>query len=409
MTNIVVLNQDLNNALAVAGQVILNRPAHPILLDVKLTVLPEDLGVLQIVSTNLKTFIIQSVNLAEPAPSPFEFCIANELFLNIISKLDQGSQTVLKYSEADRKLKISQNGCYTVLCDRAVDFPDTRDVGIKGEPLVFESDAVLPALKSAENHSSDDQTKQTLTAVHLEVREDKNKEQTIYICGTDGHRFSQSTIECNFTGLDFKPKGGTNYSVAVSWNIPNYVIDVLDKVYRKVQKFTEIKISDHHEDDKTYLTIDLGSVSIQTEEVWGVYPDTQGAIRGTSKIRRLFEKSKILNALERLNILNSYLDSKIAIMAVKPDEGEAIFSTVSNKNMGNGEDLVTGTVKDKDLIDQPIAIQFNTKYFIDGIKNLEGFEIDVKVLSLDDKPQMFLLSPIGFNYQHEIGIMVMQK
>lgn len=393
--------------------VMLNKPSHPILLTAMFSV-ADDLGKMDVIVTTLKESIKLTLTLTEPAPESFELCCPVSMLLKIIGKLDHDQPTGLDFNSKTNMITITQgNGKFSILGRGADEFPAMDELKGTNDPLLeLDTTYLIPALSSAKNHSSKDQTKQTLTATHIEFRKVGN-EQLLYITGTDGHRANRIILGDIDLDMTYTPKPKTNYAIGLNWNIPRIVIDLIEKFNRMYPQET-IKIREDIKDDTKFLIFHLGELMISCESIWGEYPSVDHFITDSGyTIYRLFDKSKLQHTLDRLCVLSDFISSKSTpqlFMNISPDNSEVRVRTSEKNILGQGSESIGSTIKDdRTLFTDSITLAINSDYITQAIRQLGSCsEVGVKVFVENGYPSKMLVNPIGFNYQNEIAIALIQ-
>lgn len=169
---------DLHSNLSLVSRAVPSRPTHPILANVLLNVDQENQRV-------YLTGFDLSLGLCTSFPADIEtggkLTLPAKLLNDIVSRLPNGEITIDDELDGSLITLTSQTGKYKVRGMSAEEFPALPEIENR-QPVSLSADALIEGLRGSLFATSNDETKQVLTGLHIIVQPD-----TLEFAATDGH------------------------------------------------------------------------------------------------------------------------------------------------------------------------------------------------------------------------------
>jgi DNA polymerase III subunit beta len=375
----VCTQHDLNVNLGFVSRAVPARPTHPVLANIKIeaTIDPDRI---QLTGFDLSLGI--QTSFPAQVIEPGVLTLPAKLLNDIVAKLPSGDITIDDDSTSENLVNItSVSGKYQVRGMSAEEFPELPSIE-DGEINPLSATAFIEGLKGSLVACSQDETKQILTGVYLNVKPD-----CLEFAATDGHRLGIVKVyppeaEDAITTDDDKgdvpgatPKG-------------SFEVTVPAKALRELEKMLGSK----PDGDKLGVQLEQGQVvfawgeqKLTTRTLEGKYPDYRLLIPRQFQRQITLDRKQILSALERIAIL---ADSSSNLVKFSIDStNQSIALSVEAQDRGNGRESLTAQITGADL-----DIAFNVKYLMDGLKTIPTPEITI---NLNGPLEPVILTPLG--------------
>ncbi len=318
---LVCSQSDLSTNLSLVSRAVPSRPTHPVLANV---LLQAD------AATNLVS--LTAFDLSLGIRTSFEaqvwlggaIAIPAKLLLDIASRLPEGEIT-LEVESADSDANHGEglivtltpkSGRYQMRAMGAEEFPELPVIE-DAPALYLTTAALIEGLKGSLFATSSDETKQVLTGVHLNVKQD-----TLEFAATDGHRLA--VIET----ANERPLGGTN----------QLEVTVPARALRELQRMLA-----HHasSEEPVALYFDQGQVvfawqnqRLTSRTLEGQYPAYRQLIPRQFERQVTIDRRQLISTLERISVL---ADQKNNVVKVSIDHpAQEITLSCEAQDVGNG-------------------------------------------------------------------------
>lgn len=364
---IICSQNDFNNNLSLVSRIVPTRPTHPILGNVlfiadqqkqQLTLTSFDLSLG--ISTQFPSEVVTGGKIALPA----------KLLNDIITRLPEGEITMF-YEPSDLDDNplftiTSVSGRFQIRAMNAEEYPDLPIV--TGETLHLPVETLLQGFKSAAFAASPDDTKQILTGLHLHKTSDN-----LEFAATDGHRLAVGIQELdNIT---------TEQELAMT--IPVRAFRELERMLSTAQPDETVAFSF----DDTQVAFEFHAQRLTSRKLDGTYPAYHKLIPAEFSRQVTMERKRLLKALELMAIL---ADQSSNLVKFSIDNARnSVSLEVEAPDLGNAKESLPAQITGDDL-----AIGFNVKYLIDGLKAFNSNDIR---LQLNAANQPVIFQPVGGN------------
>jgi DNA polymerase III subunit beta len=371
---LVCTQNSLSTSLSLVSRAVSTRPTHPVLANVLLVANAEtqqvSLSAFDLslgIQTTFAASVEESGRLTLPA----------KLLTDIVSRLPEGDITLESGSGDDAGFLTTltcSSGRYQVRGMSAEEFPELPTV-TDGESLHLPSEAMLDGLRGALFAASADETKQVLTGVHLTLAAEE-----LEFAATDGHRLSVVQT----TNVDEEGNRAKNSTAedaeALDVTIPAKALQELAKMLeRHAGSSVAVKL------DRNQVIFEWVDQRLTSRLLEGQYPNYRQLIPRQFTHQVTVDRRLFLSSLERIAVL---ADQKNNIVKLSVDmTKEAMSLSVDAPDVGSGEETIPAQITGEDM-----AIAFNVKYLLDGLKALNTTEIQ---LQFNTPTSPAILTPLG--------------
>ena len=371
-----VCNQsDLNTHLSLTSRAVPSRPNHPILANVllradaansqvSLTAFDLSLGI----RTSFNAEVLEGGAITLPA----------KLLNDIVSRLPEGEITLDDESSDAESQNLGEgltvtltprSGRYQVRAMGAEEFPELP-ITENDKAIHLPAGALIEGLGGSLFATSNDESKQVLTGVHLTVKKD-----SLEFAATDGHRLA--VVQTTNENLNDDEQADS-----VQVTLPNKALRELEKMLAHSSK----------EDEPVAMYFDQGQVVFEWQNqrltsrtLEGQYPAYHQLIPNQFERELVLDRKQFVSALERIAVL---ADQKNNIAKVSIDsESQEITLSVETQEIGSGMESMAAQILGDD-----IDIAFNIKYLMEGLKALPSAEIQMQ---LNNSLAPVIFSPVG--------------
>lgn len=345
--------KDFSSNLISVGRVIPTRPTHPILGN---ALVVADQGNQKIDITGFDLNLGLCISFTAEVEVGGQIVMPAKLLREIISRLPNGDITI--ESANNSVILTSQTGKYEIQGMGAEEFPSLPEISSQDEVTML-TETLTDGLQGALFATSDDETRQVLTGLHIIVRR-----KTIEFAATDGHRLALVEID-NPIPYDETAKEMFDHEEFFEATIPARALKELEKMMSQSEKLG--------------IWLDPGQVVFKTvsqrltsRTLEGKYPAYRQLIPTQFNCQVVVDRKQLLLAMERIAILapNDVIEFKL-----DSDKQEVALS-VEAQDVGSGRESVFAQITGEEL-----TIGFNAKYAIESLKNLKSNEVLIKLNS----------------------------
>lgn len=345
--------KDFSNNLLSVGRVIPSRPTHPILGN---ALVAADQKKQKIDITGFDLNLGLCISFTAEVEVGGQIVMPAKLLREIISRLPNGDITI--ESANNSVILTSQTGKYEIQGMGAEEFPSLPEISSQDEVTML-TETLTDGLQGALFATSDDETRQVLTGLHIIVRR-----KTIEFAATDGHRLALVEID-NPIPYDETAKEMFDHEEFFEATIPARALKELEKMMSQSEKLG--------------IWLDPGQVVFKTvsqrltsRTLEGKYPAYRQLIPTQFNCQVVVDRKQLLLAMERIAILapNDVIEFKL-----DSDKQEVALS-VEAQDVGSGRESVFAQITGEEL-----TIGFNAKYAIESLKNLKSNEVLIKLNS----------------------------
>ena len=330
--------KDLAAVLALPNRAVPSRPSNPVTLnlllkaeDNTLAVTGSDLGAVTITAKAKASIAVEG-----------EILLPAKLLTDMVGRM-QGILHLTWDTETSQATINTLGGKYSLSGQPGEEYPLIERA--EGQQLTLEASTLAQALEATLVTASNDESKQILCGVHLQLAADG-----LEVASTDGHRLSvfpvvQEGIEA-FTPVTLPSKG----------------LEALSRHLGKAEGMVTVTL------DNTIATFDLGDLVFTTRLLEGQYPEYRRLIPTAFAVETMINRQAWIDALSRIMVVASQKQG--IIRHQWNDQGQLVLEAdvqgSSGRELvdceaseGQGEDVL-GKAKN------PMA--FNGDYLLDGLK-----------------------------------------
>jgi DNA polymerase-3 subunit beta len=347
---------DLHSNLSLVSRAVPSRPNHPILANVLLTADREHQRV-QLTGFDL------SLGLCTSFPAEIEaggqLTLPAKLLNDIVSRLPNGDITIDDETAQAMVTLTSQTGKYQVRGMGAEEFPSLPEIANR-EAVYLSAEALIEGLRGSLFATSNDETKQVLTGLHIIVQP-----ETLEFAATDGHRLALVETE--------NPKESEEEPFEVT--VPARALRELERMITQRQAQSQDEaLSLVVYLDPGQVVFELADQRLTSRTLEGKYPAYRQLIPTQFERQVNVERKQLLAALERIAILASQKND-IVKFTIDSDNQQLSLS-VEAQDVGSGQESIPAQVSGGNL-----EIAFNVKYAMESLKNLGSNEIQIQLNS----------------------------
>lgn len=366
--NVICLKENLKRSLDNALRIVKYNSTLPILNNFLLST---EKGMLKISSTDLEigfTSLVPSKILKEgkiTVPAQLLSQFVNNLPNKNINLEVSNSKLYLNCDN----IKASINGL------NAEDFPIIPLV--KNDLILSINSKILKdSLGSVVNSAATSDSRPEISSIYVKINPDQIK-----FVATDSFRLAHKTIFISHK--DFKEKIKINFEKSKNIIIPLRTAGELLRILGDQDDDVKIII------DQNQILFDLGGTQLVSRLIEGNYPDYEAIIPKSSETKCLLNR----NDLEESIKLAGCFSSKLNDIAIKTSSEKSQMEILGNNSeYGNHHAKIDSEINGKD-----VAIVFNWRYFLDGLKNIIDDELILE-FNGDQKPAVIKAKNSDFFY-----------
>jgi len=338
---LIVSQSDLSTNLALVSRAVPSKPTHPVLGCIH-AIASQENQTMTLTSFDLSLGI--KVTFAAQVKEGGALALPAALIKEVISRLPDGELNLsVKDDEGFLTLIIKPSkGKYEVRALEADEYPELPEAG--GESVEIGTASLIEGLRGTIFSSSTDETKQVLTGVRITI--DAN---SMEFAATDGHRLS--VISCS-NECDRNPMALT---------IPSKALKELLTLLGKDDS-VKVRLDDGQ------AVFELDNKVLTTRTLQGDYPQYQQLMPKQFSRMITCDRRHLISVCERVSLLAT---DKAIVKFTISDEGIELSSENSS---GRGRETVSATVSG-----DAIVMAFNSKYLLEGLKNMPGQEVTIRI------------------------------
>ncbi|MEN9228833.1 MAG: DNA polymerase III subunit beta [Gloeomargarita sp. GMQP_bins_120] len=371
--------KDLSSHLGLISRAVANRPTNPILAHVLLEA-KEDQILLSAFDQSLYLQSWMPAQVHEPGSitlpaKTLESLIARFPDADVDVRAEQLQVTLRAFCNRDGK-KDTLAGPYQISGLAAADFPVLP--AVTAPPIALEREAFLQGLRGVLFAASADETKQILTGVHLQIRED-----VLEFAATDGHRLA--IVE---TAL-------TTSQAPVQATIPARALREVERLLGKYEgEFLQLALEPHQADFRLPAPSGNGwQQRLVTRLLDGMYPNYRQLLPKTFARRVLVDRESLMQALERLAVIVGGRNVVKFVLDL-----DNLTLTTEGGELGQGREQLAAEIEGEAL-----EVAFNVRYILEGLKAMNASQVQIQLNSatapvifapLGETQMLYLVMPI---------------
>lgn len=402
-------SDSLGSALVIACRAVAGRPSHPVLTNV---LLQADVESQSVKLTGFDLSLGMEVTFSAQVETGGKVCLPARLLNDIVSKLPSGEITLwceAKESEDSETLG-ERLTCGLEYASGQVqfsgispeEFPALPEV--EGRAIYLPVETLLEGLRGTLFATSDDETKQILTGVHITLEQDQ-----VEFASTDGHRLAlvkATSSEYDDQTEAAESSGSPEEPTEVT--IPAKALHLVEHLLRSIP--TSSRKDEGEEEHREYavevrfepgqLIFKVDNYKVNTRTLEGQYPNIHQLIPKQFLRQVTVERRSFLSAMERIAIL---ADSKNNVVRLSIDNVEQIITaSVEATNVGSGREAVPADISGENL-----EIAFNIKYVIDALRSISSSDAILHI-NRNNTPAIFTPVGVGGGTQKLVLLMPIQ-
>jgi len=367
---LVCAQSELNTNLSLVSRAVPSRPTHPVLANillqadaktnqVSLTAFDLSLGI----RTSFNAEVLEGGAIAIPA----------KLLVDITSRLPAGEITLDDEAEetaTGEGLIVTlkpENGRYQIRAMGAEEFPELPIIA-NSSAIQLTTAALIEGLRGSLFATSSDETKQVLTGVHLQVKQD-----TLEFAATDGHRLAV---------IETTNERPVEHESQLEVTVPAKALRELQRMLAHNASL-EAAISLYFDQGQVVFAWQNQCLTSRTLE--GQYPAYRQLIPRQFERQVTIDRRQFISTLERIAVL---ADQKNNIVKVSIDQtNQELTLSCEAQDVGNGKESMSAQISGDN-----IDIAFNVKYLMEGLKELPSTEIQ---MHLNQSLTPVIFTPLG--------------
>jgi DNA polymerase-3 subunit beta len=376
---------DLKTAIGNILPAIPSRPTHPILGNVLLNVVEDN--VLELtgfdLSLGIRTRIpcqsFQSSVITVPARS----------FFDLVSRLPQEELTLssnIDDSNDSPLLTLTHSsGKFTIQGLSSDEYPELASTNGEDEVICspFNVKAFLSGIKATSFSASTDETKQVLCGINVSYSD------CFTFASTDGHRLTVWESD-----LDEQDNDVPNPTHPLSVTIKASHLKDLEKLF-----------SSSDPDSSFSVRFNDSSISFSNDQHFflgrilsGSYPAYNQLIPLQFSISFTCDRKKLISAIDRVSVLSD-TKNNLLTLSINSDN-QSLSLNVSTREVGSASESLSAQVSSPD---PTFSISFNIKYLLEGLKSFSANEVQfncnqpdhpVVIIPLDGSKSKYLIMPV---------------
>jgi DNA polymerase-3 subunit beta len=243
-----------------------------------------------------------------------------------------------------------------------------------GEAAKLSVDALVEGLRGTLFATSNDESKQVLTGVHLRVQPDG-----LEFAATDGHRLA--VVNTANTATSGEPGGLGEGVEGFEVTIPARALRDLERMV--TVRGTEESIALYFDQGQTVFQ--WGDQYLTSRTLDGQYPNYQQLIPRQFERQVTIDRKGFVSALDRIAVLADQKNNVVKLTL--NEEQQQVTLSVEAQDVGKGQESFPAQISGGSL-----EIAFNVKYLMDGLKALPSAELQMQ---LNTATSPVILVPLG--------------
>ena len=336
------LLNNLNNS----SRALSNKPQMPILTGIKIEA-KDDVIIFTTSNNDISIKITLDNTELMNISSKGTVVLPGKYFLEIIKKCDAKEITITTFEENIVKILSNKSTFSLNELDKNmfpfINFDDT--------PTYFYIDGLnlKQIIKKTAFATSISESKMVLTGVNL-VSEGNKIDAT----ATDSYRLAKK-----YMVLDTEVPSSKSI-------IPSKSLEELNKIIEDVEQLIQVHVS------RTKILFKFKNILFQSRLIEGNFPNTNSLIPAEYIMEISFNKTDLINAVDRSSLFENNDLSSIVKMTIL-DSGEVVISSNTNE-IGDAKEVVT-LISSSKLVSFETA--FSSKYFLDALRAFDSNEVTI--------------------------------
>ena len=344
-------SSDLLKALNHIHGIVEVRHTLPILSNI---VLSAENNELSLSSTNLDIFCSDKID-AEIVNSG-EISVPAITFFEIVKRLPSGSDVILSMGDEDTELILKcGRSKFNLSTLRTEDFPILSDKDLSTN-FVISADELSRMIDKTKFAISNEETRYYLNGIFFHKAE-SNSIKFLRAVATDGHRLAQYDIPL--------PQGAEEITGII---IPKKTVFELRKVLDDADGDVSVSLNENK------IKFSFNNLKIISKVIDGTFPDYTKVIPQNNDKKFKTNNSELKNAIDRVSAvaINEETKSKAIKLTI---ENNKLNLSVESQSKGSAKEEI-----DISYSNEKVDIGFNSRYLLDICNEVDGDEIDVKLL-----------------------------
>lgn len=336
-----------NSKLTLVGRAVATKPTIPVLVNV---LLQADASRQEITLTGFDISLCIKATLSANVEKTGSILLPYKLLHDIVGRLD-GNLTLEVSNELQTRITAS-GGHYNIKGMDVIEYPELSEFS-KNNEFVLPADALKEGLAGTLFATSDDESKQLLTGVHL-----KMVDGLIEFAATDGHRLAlvTKTFEGKAVDLDL--------------TVPSKALQEVSRMIGMLKSKTpDVQIAFNH----TLVRFICEDHEITSRLIEGQYPNYRQLMPRAFATRMNCDKKQLLAILDRIAIVAEFKNKVVKLRIDPVAQKVTIFAEAAD--VGDGKETMTAQITGPDTLE----IAFNVKYAIDAIRVVNSSEVALNI------------------------------
>jgi len=336
-----VLQSEMLPALQISSRFVSTRAQLPILSNIKLSARGAKLV---ISATNLEMSF--STKIGAKIEEEGEISLPAKTITDLVQSI---SSDQIEFSVQDEKVTVTSSQSKTTLSgNNTAEFPEIVEEIKEEGVLDLPTSEFIASLPQVAFCSSPDDTRPALSGVLFEIDTD------ITIVATDGFRLSKKVMKISQKTENMR------------FIAPRSIVSEILKIVKDDSK----KLKLHYSEENNQIIIEYDDFVITSRVVDGAYPDYEGIIPSSSKVKAEVGRSDFINALKTISVIARDAANVVEFVF---DDG-SIRLNAENSKSGEGETHI-----DAQVDGGPLKILFNYKYVAEFLSAISADNVTVEL------------------------------
>ena len=293
--------------------------------------------------------------------------VSSRIFGDIIKKLP--ASTIHIEVKNNNINIVCENSEFNILGNPGEDYPALPLI-IEKESFTIAKDIFKSAIRQTVFSTSQDETRQSLTGVLLEIGDN-----TISFVALDGYRLALRKLE-------------TKADIETKIIIPGRSLSELSKIIEDNDEDMNISTAPGH------VIFNIGETILYSRLLEGQFFNYKEIIRKEHKTIVTVNKREFQNSLERASLLAKEEKANLIKLSVMDNK----INIRSNSEIGNVFETIDSHQEGENL-----NIAFNSRYILEGIKTIDNEEIELNFMGslnpciingVEDDNYIYLVLPV---------------